>query len=109
MRVAFPTSIPTIPKIDSTSVFVGFGSLLGNIEYTLALHGKAQKGARLVQAGGLCTGLNADTMIALSFSELDAMIAVQSESLGYGVLVSPDDYVGYARAVATDYVSVIAV
>ena len=63
MQVAFPTSIPTIRKVDSTSVFVGFDALLNQSEYVRELHEKKRKGARLVQFGGLVDGLDADIVI----------------------------------------------
>lgn len=56
MKVAFPTSIPTIPKVDISSTYVGFDCLLKCPGFVEALNTKANQGATIMHIGSKITG-----------------------------------------------------
>jgi hypothetical protein len=115
MRVAFPTSIPTIRRVDSTSVFVGFDALMtlmSSKDYIEALHEKKRNGARLVQFGGLVKGLSAEVTVVWKLPTLKRMIGRGD----IGVVVFPEVpnerpgwYLNYQEACDNASVSVIAI
>ena len=94
MRISFPTSIPTIPRVDVSSIYVGSDSMLERTGFADAMNARVKNGARIVQFGGYQTGLKADTIIAWSMRSFRMLQMLHNrpirEDVRYGLLVFPE-------------------
>lgn len=99
MQVTFPTSIPTMPKVDHSSIYVGFCALSNSSEYVEALEEKKAKGAVIAMAGYHPVS---DTAIAFDPQDFS-----DNRGLYRGVLVY--DEPSYLWAAGREDVGIIAI
>lgn len=116
MQIAFPTSLPTIPKVDVSSVYVGFDCLLQYKGFAQALLAKREHGADIAHFGGHVVGyekmLEPDTTVGWSRRYLRGLKGKQ-----IGILIYPEHpikhsktwYREYQKACEDPNISVIAV
>ena len=116
MQVAFPTSLPTIPKVDVSSVYVGFDCLLRYEGFVQALLTKREHGANIAHFGGHVVGyekmLEPDTTIGWYRRYLRGL-----KGQRIGILIYPEHpikriktwYREYQKACEDPNVSVIAI
>jgi hypothetical protein len=115
MQISFPTSIPTIQKVDVSSVYTGFDCLLKYDGFVSAFRKKAEDGASIIHFGGEVPGydkaLNPDTIIGWHQRFVSKLIGNRR-----GVLISPENpadcktwYRQYQKACKDPNVSVIVI
>lgn len=113
MKVAFPTSIPTIPKVDIASTYIGFDCLSKRPGFAEALNIKADQGANVVHIGN-------DISMYNHPEKLDTIVSMVGNHYGNGtrsgtlvVAESPGKhntwYAEYLKACCDPKISVIAI
>jgi hypothetical protein len=111
MQVVFPTSVPTIPEIDVSSVYLSTDRLLNSAGLAMALSDKGRNGDKIVHFGEYNYRVHADTVVSKTMKEATAT----EHYLKRGVLVFPKSttdkkwFDGYSRECSDTRISVIVI